>query len=210
MFKPSHEKYGVEPSGKTHVVGALWTLLKGLKDGESVDLCDFEKSNFEKIKEIALQKINSKGTESGTSRKSRPSPPASEDGDSVASGGGSKRVAFKKEDFKVFHTTKDMNVLIRFLEKQGEGSAGQLRCIQLFQEKYQEIKKVSKVMDSGVSEDGSESFCNLIITMLGFIRKDMLSLKWNTGSAIVKFLDKLIGEIKSLKSKKASGAAAEE
>ena len=65
-------------------------------------------------------------------------------------------------------------------------------------------------MDSGVSEDGSESFCNLIITMLGFIRKDMLSLKWNTGSAIVKFLDKLIGEIKSLKSKKASGAAAEE
>ena len=210
MFKPSHEKYGVEPSCKTHVVGALWTLMKGLKDGESVDLCKFEESNFERIKEIALQKINSKGTASGPSRKSRPSPPVSEDGDSVASGGGSKRVAFTKEDFKVFHTTKDMDVLIGFLKKQGEGSADQLRCIQLFKEKYQEIKKVSKVMDSGVSEDGGESFCNLIITMLGFIRKEMLSLKWNTGSAIVKFLDKLVDEIEKLKSKKASGAAAEE
>lgn len=202
IYKPNNERFGLEPSGKTAIVGSAYALIKTLGDGESVVMSEFEDANFEKIKEGALSKINSKTKGDRKPKKERrQKEPESEDDQSVASGGGAR---FSKEDCKTFHTQIGKK-LVSFLRKQGEGSAEQLACVSMCQEKVSQIEKVAVAMESdGVSSEIQVEFASLIITLLEYMKKEMISLRWNAKSAVVLDLDELIDQVNVLKKKNES------
>ena len=129
------------------------------------------------------------------------------DEDSVASGsdasegGGTKK--FSQEDCKTFHTTPAGEKLMRFLRKQGDSSAAQLKIVQQYLDHVKEVEKVATTIDSeGVSDEIHISFANMTLTQLGYMKKEMLNLKWNNKSAIVLQLDGFVKDVTTLRDSK--------